>query len=418
MFYGSQEGVFRIFPARHWDDDISFDPRTRPWYVAASSGSKRVVLILDTSISTTNNEFKTLQAAAKRVIETLTVLDRVAVIALNDISHVFANKTDGGFVMMDANKENKDFLIKSINALVPSGETNFLGAFNDTFDAMTRTFAEESRDICNSAILFFTDNKMSQLGEENKTAVINLVNATLRNLSNQKPVLFFTFSISGPDQNDYEFLRKLTCLTEFGVWSEIKSFGDQNFDGLNSYYRLIAYGIGKKGDNDFVTLVEPYEFITGGVNGTTLAAPVYYLSTTGGPPLFLGVVGMNLPLIAMEKILKQKDVMAYLVKFIEEGKPPCPNLNLVPLCDIERIRGPLANCSTYCSANEATHCQNISESAYPKSLWDNDNASTLSYGVRNCILLVRKLKPRFVFSRTYLLLLLRNALVGVRTSVI
>ena len=133
-----------------------------------------------------------------------------------------------------------------------------------------------------------------------------------------------------------------------------------------------------------------------------------YLSTTGGPPLFLGVVGMNLPLIAMEKILKQKDVMAYLVKFIEEGKPPCPNLNLVPLCDIERIRGPLANCSTYCSANEATHCQNISESAYPKSLWDNDNASTLSYGVRNCILLVRKLKPRFVFSRTYLLLLLKE----------
>ena len=365
MFYGSQEGVFRIFPARHWEDCERFDPRTRPWYVAASSGSKRVVLILDTSISTTNNEFKTLQAAAKRVIETLTVLDRVAVIALNDISHVFANKTDGGFVMMDANKENKDFLIKSINALVPSGETNFLGAFNDTFDAMTRTFAEESRDICNSAILFFTDNKMSQLGEENKTAVINLVNATLRNLSNQKPVLFFTFSISGPDQNDYEFLRKLTCLTEFGVWSEIKSFGDQNFDGLNSYYRLIAYGIGKKGDNDFVTLVEPYEFITGGVIGTTLAAPVYHLSTTGGPPLFLGVVGINLPLIAMEKILEQEDVTAYLKGKLIYSTASCPNLNLSQ-CELDTIRGLLAHCSSNCSGNEdisdqATQCPNINE---------------------------------------------------------
>ena len=373
MFYGSQEGVFRIFPARHWDDDISFDPRTRPWYVAASSGPKSVVLILDTSITMDGAKFKTLQDAAIRVIETLTVLDRVAVIAFNNTSHVFAKRTDGGFVMMDATVETKASLVESIKALVPSGETNFYDAFNVTFETMTRTFAEESRDFCNSAILFFTDDEINQLEEENKAAVFNLVNVTLNALSRQKPVLFFTFSISEGDQNDREFLRKLTCLAEFGVWSEIKSSEDQSFDGLNSYYRLFALGIGTKEDKAFVTLVEPYEFITGGVIGTTLAAPVYHLSTTGGPPLFLGVVGINLPLIAMEKILEQEDVTAYLKGKLIYSTASCPNLNLSQ-CELDTIRGLLAHCSSNCSGNEdisdqATQCPNINESAYPKSLW-------------------------------------------------
>ena len=384
MFYGSQEGVFRIFPARHWDNCTGFDPRTRPWYVAASSGPKNVVLILDTSESMKGLKLKYLKVAAKRVIDTLTVLDRVAVVAFNDTSHVFADRTDGAWVMMDATEVNKAFLKESINALVPSGETNFYGAFNDTFETMKRTFAKESHDICNSAILFFTDGVMNKPEGINKTTVINLVEENLKELSSPKPVLFFTFSISTSTTNVHEFPRELACLSKFGVWSKIDS-ADQIVDSLNSYYRLFALGIGKKGNSDFVTWAEPYDFITGGVKGTTVAAPVYY-RWMEGPPLFLGVVGMNLPLIAINKVLGVEDGTQAIIGILkEDSTASCPNLTLSQ-CEIEWYRGAGANCSSNCSASEGistetTLCPNINADAYPKSLWYNIDLMDLSYEV-------------------------------------
>lgn len=51
MYYGSSNGVFRMYPAatdKCVDNDSTYDPRVRPWYVAASSGPKDIVLVLDT----------------------------------------------------------------------------------------------------------------------------------------------------------------------------------------------------------------------------------------------------------------------------------------------------------------------------------------------------------------------------------
>ncbi len=49
--------VFRMLPGTPWvcpGGRNDYDPRVRPWYVAASSGPKDVVLILDTSGSMEN----------------------------------------------------------------------------------------------------------------------------------------------------------------------------------------------------------------------------------------------------------------------------------------------------------------------------------------------------------------------------
>ena len=57
MYYGSDDGVFRMFPGTPSKCDFGmfdYDPRIRPWYVGASSGPKDVVLVLDTSGSMTN----------------------------------------------------------------------------------------------------------------------------------------------------------------------------------------------------------------------------------------------------------------------------------------------------------------------------------------------------------------------------
>ena len=49
LYFGGHNGAFRIYPARHSETCGSYDTRERPWYVAASSGPKDVVLVLDTS---------------------------------------------------------------------------------------------------------------------------------------------------------------------------------------------------------------------------------------------------------------------------------------------------------------------------------------------------------------------------------
>ncbi|CAM9523214.1 unnamed protein product, partial [Sphacelaria rigidula] len=49
-YFGSWTGAFRIHPGIAVTTECgSYDPRIRPWYVAASSGPKDVVIIVDIS---------------------------------------------------------------------------------------------------------------------------------------------------------------------------------------------------------------------------------------------------------------------------------------------------------------------------------------------------------------------------------
>ena len=52
QYFGSTAGIARIFPGREWSTNFAgfyndYDPRVRPWYIAATSGPKDVVIILD-----------------------------------------------------------------------------------------------------------------------------------------------------------------------------------------------------------------------------------------------------------------------------------------------------------------------------------------------------------------------------------
>jgi hypothetical protein len=54
MYVGTSFGMFRSYPALHRDSSNGvcakdYDPRFRPWYVSATSGSKNLILIIDVS---------------------------------------------------------------------------------------------------------------------------------------------------------------------------------------------------------------------------------------------------------------------------------------------------------------------------------------------------------------------------------
>ena len=384
MLFGSQEGMFRIFPGRQWEKCGTFDPRLRPWYIAASSGPKNIILVLDTSGSMSGARIDLLKEAAILVIETLTVGDRVAIVPFSTTARVIGDP-DGR--MLAATKDNRDSLVNAINDLKAEGDTNFYEALQMAFDTLDKTVGAELHVACNSAILFLTDGIMTTpkyITEENVIDLVETrINATMQLIG--KPIMFFTYSISENDEV-HAFPKKLACSTELGVWSKI-SDPTKIVQSLTSYYRLFSLGLGSSKD-DFVAWVEPYQFASGGVTGTTVSAPVYDRSQS--PPLFVGVVGMDFPLIAAYKALGvETGDPAVLDQIVLASTAKCPTLNLT-LCELESFRrqsstGNESLCSVgNCTADdfvqvEPMKCESVSD--YPSNLWQNTNTKGKAYAV-------------------------------------
>lgn len=56
QYFGSNTGMFRLYPGLQWRRDFvgfpeDFEPRTQPWYVDLKSGTRNIVVIIDTSSS-------------------------------------------------------------------------------------------------------------------------------------------------------------------------------------------------------------------------------------------------------------------------------------------------------------------------------------------------------------------------------
>jgi hypothetical protein len=141
------------------------------------------------------------------------------------------------------------------------------------------------------------------------------------------------FSVSDIDEV-HTFPKELACSTKFGVWSKIV---DARFivESFESYYTLFALGLGQSSSNEaFVAWVEPYNFATGGILGTTVSAPVYDRSKD--PPIFVGVVGIDFTMVAHNKALGlEAGSQEALERVIMKSTARCPSWNL-SICMLER----------------------------------------------------------------------------------
>jgi hypothetical protein len=389
MYFGSQNGAFRIYPARQSETCGVYDPRLRPWYIAASSGPKNVVLVLDTSGSMTDgNRLSLLKQAAKQVIETLTVGDRVAIVEFSSQAKLFAQ--DNKF-LFTATQKNKELLATHIDSFTAAGATNFLDAFTAAFAVLNDSIDQEYPVGCTTAILFLTDGEMTQPENVQEADVLDLVNTGISNLEARlgRSVFLFTFSISD-NNNVHAFPKQIACSTgDNGIWSKIVD-EREIFDSLTSYYRLLAIGLGRDGNENFAAWVEPYQFASGEIWGTTVSVPVYDRSVT--PNLFLGVVGVDFTLTAADRALGVPDGSKESInRIVRQSTAVCPTIDLA-LCELESFRrrssaGDEALCTTNCTASEYFEieeqaCSFVND--YPRDLFINNMLQGLSYEERVC----------------------------------
>ncbi|XP_063967969.1 voltage-dependent calcium channel subunit alpha-2/delta-3-like [Lytechinus pictus] len=169
QYFGSVEGLVRLYPGREWDTNFvgfynDYDPRVRPWYIAATSGPKDVVIVLDCSYSMKGEKFKIATEVVKTVLDTLTKQDYVNIICAR-ASHwdgegkwyyyrteVQSCKNDTLVPATTAHR--KDLYSKTIN-LVPGGTSELKHGFQKAFQLL----GSRSRTGCQALIILVTDGK-------------------------------------------------------------------------------------------------------------------------------------------------------------------------------------------------------------------------------------------------------------------
>ena len=136
--------MFRGYPGHPYNIEGNtceeLDPRTRPWYVSATTGAKNIILIIDTSGSMNNNSparIEIARQAAISVINTLGIADWAGLVQFNTKAETYSPN------LQRATKDNKNKMIAWINKLFAQGATNYEDAIKKTYDMFKNTVADD-----------------------------------------------------------------------------------------------------------------------------------------------------------------------------------------------------------------------------------------------------------------------------------
>ena len=237
-------------------------------------------------------------------------------------------------------------------------------------------------------VLFLTDgeNRIGMSTEEVTNLVTNRTSSISARLG--KPVFLLTYSIS-QNTDVHVFPSELACAVENGVWTRIRDSLDI-FHALSSYYRLFALGLGVDANRDFVAWVEPYNFATGNLWGTTASVPVY--DRRQSPHLFLGVVGVDLSVEAIGNALGGANVEQIIESIALRSDASCPPELEITKCDLQgwsHVFDPGAGpqCGINCTGNDAVEVNGrlcTMNMPYPQYIFNNTVLKGSSYEKRVC----------------------------------
>jgi Mg-chelatase subunit ChlD len=227
-YVGLPSGVFFQYPGILQQKCEGYDPRLRPWYIAATSGPKDVLFILDISGSMKENgRLNLLKDAMNSVLTTLTA---------NDYFNIITFSTGVQYIdstipyMIPATKANIGKMKELINRLEATGDTNMVGAFEQAILAFSnKNPASEtsSSSNCRKAALFLTDGKptLNQTPQSVKTAAAKLSSSGVK---------LFTYSLG--DGADHNTAKDIACSTG-GLWSAVEDGGNLRTQ-MSNYYQF------------------------------------------------------------------------------------------------------------------------------------------------------------------------------------
>ncbi|XP_065176817.1 voltage-dependent calcium channel subunit alpha-2/delta-1-like [Sycon ciliatum] len=168
-YFGSETGMYRIYPALEWQNNfagfsVDYDPRLRPWYIAATSGPKIVGIFLDCSMSMEEKQrWEMAKKAVSSILHSLSRDDQVSVVCARG-----DNVSPGGRrfqynpvvlgcqkdKMMRATASNRIKLLEDLDSQNPMGSGV---SHRAALDTLLSFFPAAS--TCQKVLIFVTDGK-------------------------------------------------------------------------------------------------------------------------------------------------------------------------------------------------------------------------------------------------------------------
>ena len=345
QYIGTPSGLFRGYPGDAQETCASYDPRIRPWYVAATSGPKNVVLVID--VSGSMGDFGRLELAkdaAKTVIDTLTNFDYVGVVIFSDAASTLYTTT-----MVPASSANLLNLNSAIDGITARGTTNYEAAFREAFDLLTRSRIQELATSCQTAILFLTDGMPTE-GETDTNNLQNLVSSL-----NTESAVIFTFTLGS---NAPAAIPKVIACGNKGIYIHVND--NENLrDAMSNYYNYFAT-VRQVSDNLKPVWVEPYIDAFGLGEVATVSRALY--DTNVDPPRLYGVVSVDILTTDLRNAdeTNWQNTILYLSRQVT-----CPTIKNVSECFLDAIRRSSGSEESVCESNSVTQCSIISSWTCP-----------------------------------------------------
>ncbi len=273
--------------------------------------SNNLILVFDISKSMdSNNRFFNSKKAAKKLIESLNYNDWINIV-------IFSDTVESRFpILQRATRDIRENIVKYIDGLKASGETNYEAAIRSIYNIFGNSKANELG--CQSIVIFLTDGEPT-VGETDANNLLKLINEI-----DKFNTIWFGYSIGF--NKDTKVLKAITCAKN-GITESILD-GAMIEDALMSYNLIISTGL----QRDKIFWTEVYEDKIGLGKVMTAVFPIYERRSEKNPFL-IGVLGFD---IALNDFINLENSEDLITSFLS-GSGKCSPFALNE-CEMESLR--------------------------------------------------------------------------------
>uniref|UniRef100_A0A671YM69 Calcium channel, voltage dependent, alpha2/delta subunit 3 n=1 Tax=Sparus aurata TaxID=8175 RepID=A0A671YM69_SPAAU len=293
QYFGSAKGFFRQYPGVKWHPDehgvIGFDCRNRKWYIQAATSPKDVVILVDVSGSMKGLRLTIARQTVSSILDTLGDDDFFNIIAYNQEIHYVEPCLNGTLVRAD--RTNKDHFREHLDKLFAKGIGLLGEALAEAFTILSDFNQTGRGSVCSQAIMLVTDGATAMYDD-----VFERYNWP------ERKVRIFPYLI-GRESAFADNLKWMACANK-GYFSQISTLADVQ-ENVMRYLHVMSRPKVIDHEHDTVwteAYVDSAEK-AGPALMTTVAMPVFSTKNETNQGILLGVVGTDIPLQELMKLI-------------------------------------------------------------------------------------------------------------------
>uniref|UniRef100_A0A8C8HFB7 VWFA domain-containing protein n=1 Tax=Oncorhynchus tshawytscha TaxID=74940 RepID=A0A8C8HFB7_ONCTS len=295
QYFGSAKGFFRQYPGVKWHPDehgvIAFDCRNRKWYIQAATSPKDMVILVDVSGSMKGLRLTIARQTVSSILDTLGDDDFFNIIAYNQEMHYVEPCLNGTLVRADRN--NKAHFREHLDKLFAKGIGLLGDALTEAFTILSDFNQTGHGSVCSQAIMLVTDGATQMY--DDVFAKFNWPDRKVR---------IFPYLI-GRESAFADNMKWMACANK-GYFSQISTLADVQ-ENVMRYLHVMSRPKVIDHEHDTVWTEAYVDSTSRNKKGpslmTTVAMPVFSTKNETVSGILLGVVGTDIPLQELMKII-------------------------------------------------------------------------------------------------------------------